>query len=165
MQRYPVASDWYFRAPLHMANTEVWLSRGEVKKARVEAEQLQKVCLATEERTFRALALEANARVAMAEGELPRAQDCIRQAVQAMEGYEVPLAHWRVHASAYELYQRMKQRDAAKKHRELSRATIMKLANSLPVDEPLRQIFLSAPVIRKILGDSAGDPRSVAKEA
>src|SRR5271157_6331869 len=54
--------------------------------------------------------------------------------------------------------------DAAKKHRELSRATIMKLANSLPVEEPLRQIFLSAPIVRKILGDRE-TPRSRAKEA
>jgi DNA-binding winged helix-turn-helix (wHTH) protein len=165
MQRYPVASDWYFRVPLHMANTEVWLSRGDVEKARVEAEQLLKVCLATEERTFRALALEANARVAMAEGELQKAQDCINQAVQAMEGYEVPLAHWRVHATACELYQRKKQRDAAKKHREFSRATIMKLANSLPVEGPLRQILLSSPAVSRILTDSTDDPRSRVKEA
>jgi len=59
----------------------------------------------------------------------------------------------------------MKQHDAAKKHRELSRATIMKLANSLPVEEPLRQIFLSSPIVRKILGDRAEEPRSRAKEA
>jgi len=109
--------------------------------------------LPTQERTFGALAFEVSARVAMAEGDLPKAQDRISKAVQAMEGFEVPLAHWRVHATAYELFQRMKQRDAAKKHRELSRATIMKLANSLPVEEPLRQIFLSAPMVRKVLGD------------
>jgi len=54
----------------------------------------------------------------------------------------------------------MKQRDAAKKHRELSRATIMKLVNSLPVEEPLRRIFLSAPAIRKILGDGQKPVRS-----
>jgi hypothetical protein len=45
--------------------------------------------------------------------------------------------------------------DLAERHRELSRDTIMKLANSLPADEPLRQTFLSAPAIRKILGDSS----------
>jgi len=81
-----------------------------------------------------------------------------------MEGYDVPLAAWRVHATAAELYQRMGERDAAEKHRELSSATIMKLADSLPVEEPLRQVFLSAPRVRKILGDRE-TPHSRAKEA
>jgi len=31
----------------------------------------------------------------------------------------------------------------------------MKLANSLPAEEPLQPVLLSAPIIRKILGDSA----------
>jgi hypothetical protein len=153
MEQHPLLVDWYTRMPLQRALTEAWLSKGDLARARVEAEEFLKVTMATEERTFRALAFDANARVAMAEGALPRAQDCIAQAVQAMEGYEVPLAHWRVHATAFDLYQRMKQQDAAKTHRELSRDTIMKLANSLPVEEPLRQIFLSAPMVRKILGD------------
>jgi hypothetical protein len=48
---------------------------------------------------------------------------------------------------------RMKSRELAKRHLALSRKTIMKLANCRPADEPLRQIFLSAPMIRKILGD------------
>jgi len=160
MEQEPLITDWYNRLPLQRALTEAWLSKGDLEKARVEAEEFLKVTLATGDRTFRALAFEVNARVVTAEGDLPRARDCITQAVQAMEGYEVPLAHWRAHATAYELYQRMKQRDAAKKHRELSRATIMKLVNSLPVEEPLRRIFLSAPAIRKILGDGQKPVRS-----
>ena len=36
-------------------------------------------------------------------------------------------------------------------HRELSRATILKLADSMPADEPLRKIFLSAAPVRKLL--------------
>jgi DNA-binding winged helix-turn-helix (wHTH) protein len=153
MEQNPLLVDWYLRMPLQRSLTEAWLSKGDLAQARVEADEFLRVTLVTQERTFRALAFEANARVSMAERDLPRAQDCTARAVQEMEGYEVPLAHWRVHATAYELFQRMKQRDAAKKHRELSRATIMKLANSLPVEEPLRQIFLSAPMVRSVLGD------------
>src|SRR5271157_1438238 len=164
MEQNPLMTDWYDRMLLQRALTEAWLSKGDLAQARVEAEEFLKVTLATEERTFRGLAFEARARVAMAERDLPRAQDCTTQALQAMEGYEVPLADWRVHGTAYELYQRMKQRDAAKKHRELSRATIMKLADSLPVEEPLRQIFLSAPMVSKILGDRE-TPHSRTKEA
>jgi hypothetical protein len=39
----------------------------------------------------------------------------------------------------------------------------MKLANSLPAEEPLRETFLSAPTIRNIL--SSETLRSFAKEA
>ena len=46
----------------------------------------------------------------------------------------------------------------------LSRETVMKLANSLPTQEPLRQTFLSAPMIREILGDDE-TPKSHAIEA
>src|SRR5271157_2053456 len=158
MEQHPLMTDWYYRMLLQQALAEVWLSQGELEKARVEGEEFLKITLATQEHTYRALAFDANARVAIAEGELPRAQDCITRAVQAMEGYEVPLAHWRVHATAAELHRRLGNRDSADSHRELSRATILKLANSLPSDVPLRKTFLSAPVVSKILGNG-GVPR------
>lgn len=153
MEQHPLLVDWYERMPLQQALTEAWLSRGDLAQARVEAEEFLRVTLATEERTYRALAYETNTRVAMAEGNLPKAQDCINEAVQSMEGYEVPLAHWRVHATAAELHSRMGNRELAEDHRELSQATIMKLADSMPVEEPLRETFLSAPAIRQILKD------------
>jgi hypothetical protein len=37
----------------------------------------------------------------------------------------------------------------------------MKLANPLPAEEPLRHILLSAPMIRKILGDSETPKRAL----
>ena len=73
------------------------------------------------------------------------------QALQAMEGFEVPVAAWRVHGTASALRERLRQPGPAEKHRELSRAIIMKLANSMPVEEPLRKIFLSAPAICNLL--------------
>ena len=71
-----------------------------------------------------------------------------------MEGFEAPLAAWRVHATAFELYRNSGDRDLAERHLALSRETVMKLANSLPTEEPLRQTYLSAPVVREILGDN-----------
>jgi hypothetical protein len=89
----------------------------------------------------------------MAELDAQRTQVCITNALTVMEGYEVPLAHWRVHSTAFELYERMEDKKAAEEHRQLSCAMIMKLANSMLTDEPLRGIFLSAPAIRSILAD------------
>jgi hypothetical protein len=69
------------------------------------SERFLEVALATAERTYQGLAWEANARV--------------------------PLAAWRIHATAAELYARAANRDLVGHYRELSRATIMKLADSL----------------------------------
>jgi hypothetical protein len=82
-----------------------------------------------------------------------------------MEGFETPLTAWRVHATAAELYQRTGQPDAAQRHGEISRVAIMKLANSLPAEEPLRRTFLSAPVVREILRSDPGSQASLAREA
>jgi hypothetical protein len=105
-----------------------------------------------------------NARVAMAELDFTKAQECIIKGLSAMERFEVPLASWRVHATAAELYRRMKSGELAERHLALSCETVLKLANSLPTEEPLRQTFLSAPIIRKILGDGE-TPKSYGTKA
>jgi len=150
----PVVFGWYWRMPLESALTELWLAKGDLAQARPQAESFLKITLATAEHTWQALAWEVNARVAMAERDLTRARDCIAKGLSAMEGFEVPLAAWRVHATAFELYQDSGDRDLAERQRALSRDTIVKLANSMPAEEPLRTKFLSAPAIRKVLGAS-----------
>jgi hypothetical protein len=112
------------------------------------------VTLATEERTWQALAWEAHARVAEAELDLPRAQECLARAVVTMKGFEVPVAAWRVHATAAALYARLGRSDVAAQHRTLSRATILHLAQSLPTEAPLRHTFLASPAVGQVLGEA-----------
>jgi hypothetical protein len=123
-------------------------------QARPQAERFLQVTLATAERTWQALAWDANARVAMAASSMARAHECLANALSTMEGFEVPLAAWRVHATAAALYEGTGNRDAGEQHRVHSRATIHRLANSLAAEEPLRTTFLSAPAIAHILGDA-----------
>ena len=151
MERQPLMEDWQLNMPLQWGLTEAWLAKGDLAQARLEGELFLKITLAAEERTWRALAFEANARVAIGEGDLLKAQGFMIQALQAMEGFEVPLAAWRVHGTASALHERMREPGPAEKHRELSRAIIMKLANSMPVEEPLRKKFLLAPAVRNLL--------------
>jgi DNA-binding winged helix-turn-helix (wHTH) protein/tetratricopeptide (TPR) repeat protein len=151
MDRTTVALTWLWRMPLESALTELWLAKGDLARAHRQAERLLRFALGNAEHTWRALAWEVNARIAMAESDLTRARDCVAKALQAMGGFEVPLARWRVHATAAELYHRLKSSDRSKHHMVLSRETIMKLANSLPAAEPLRRTFLSSPLIRKIM--------------
>jgi len=72
-------------------------------------------------------------------------------ALSTVQGFEVPLAAWRVHSTAAEIDEDAGNLQSAGLHRDISRATILQLANSLPAEEPLRQIFLSAPAVARIL--------------
>ena len=114
--------DWYWRMLLEQALTDTWLGKGDLKQAGAEAERFVAATLTTAERTWQALAWEASARVAMAEGDRGHARTCVDKAVAAMEGFEVPLAAWRVHASAAELESRLGNQRAAERHRSLARS-------------------------------------------
>jgi tetratricopeptide (TPR) repeat protein len=151
MHDQPFADDWYQSLPLHAGLTELWLRKGDLVQARQEATRFLDAALATAERTYQGLAWEANARVAMAGEDWKRAEECIAKGESTIEGYEVPLAAWRVHGTAAELFARAENTDLADHHRELSRATIMKLANSLDPEDPLRATFLSAPSVRRVI--------------
>jgi hypothetical protein len=107
--------------------------------------------MATAERTYQGLAWEVNARVAMAGGDWKRADESIAKGLSLIEGYEVPLAAWRMHGTAADLYAPAENDDLAKRHLERSRAMIMKLANSLGPEELLRSTFLSADAVRRVL--------------
>jgi hypothetical protein len=152
MDRDPMMDDWYQSLSLEAGLVEVWLSKGDLAEARREAACFLDISLATAERTFQGLAWEANARVAIAAKEWKRAEDCIAKGLLTIEGYEVPLAAWQVHGTAAELWARAGEKDLCEQHTELSRATILKLANSLESEDPLlRATFLSAPAVRRLL--------------
>jgi tetratricopeptide (TPR) repeat protein len=151
MDRQTVRFDWYWRMPLAAGLTELSLAMGDRVRARMEAERFLDRALATEERTWQGLAWEINARVALENGDHARACECIGKAVSTVQGFEVPLAAWKVHATAALIEEEWGSLESARSHRDLSRATIMQLANSLPEQEPLRQIFLSAPAVTRVL--------------
>jgi DNA-binding winged helix-turn-helix (wHTH) protein len=151
MDRQTVFLDWYWRMPLAAGLTELWLAKGDRVRARLEAERLLEMSLATEERTWQGLAWEINARVALANRDEARARDCIARGVSTVQGFEVPLAAWKVHATAAHIEEESGHLESAHLHRDASRTTIMQLANSLPEQEPLRKIFLSAPAVARVL--------------
>jgi predicted ATPase len=147
-ERQQVLLDWYWRAPLHSALTELWLQKGDLQKARWEAQEFLKASLRTRERTYQALAWEANTRVAMMASDDAAARQCISQALSLVERWEIPVAAWRVHATAAEV---APDPELARAQWRLSAETIARLADSLSRTEPLRETFLSAPPIRRIL--------------
>jgi len=102
-------------------------------------------------RTWQGLAWEANAWVALANRDHDRARECIEEAVSTVQGFEVTPASWRVHATAAHIEEQSGNLESARLHRGISRATIMRLANSLPEQEPLREKVLSAPAVARVL--------------
>jgi tetratricopeptide (TPR) repeat protein len=155
MERQTVYLDWYWRMPLASGLTEAWLAKHDCVCARQEAGRFLEISLATAERTWQALAWEANARVAVAARNLERAQEYIERAISTVSGFEVPLAAWKVHATAAHIEEERGARESACAHREQSRTTILRLANSLPGQEPLRKLFLSAPAVVRVLDSDA----------
>ena len=144
MDDHTVINDWYCRMMLQAALTDLWLAQGDLPRAVEEGQTFLAVACATAERTWQALAWEANARIALARLDVDRAGKCITEALSAMEGFEVPLAAWRVHATAAELSDLQGNFEASDWHHRLSRATIEQLAQSLAEEEPLRETFLES---------------------
>jgi tetratricopeptide (TPR) repeat protein len=155
IDREPVLNDLFCNFLLESALTELWLAKGDLAQASVQGERLLEFTLGTGERTWQALAWNANARVATAKGDLARAEECIVKASAMTEGFEIPLAAWRVHATAAALCDRMGNGESANRHQQLSRATILKIADSLAPEEPLRKTFLLASPVAEILGSFA----------
>ena len=151
MERQTVFFDWYWRMPAAAGITELRIATGDRSRAQQEAGRFLEISLATADRHWQGLAWEVSSRVALENLDLPRAQDCIARAVATVQGFEVPLAAWRVHATAARIDEASGNHEAARAHREISRVTILRLANSLSEQEPLRDTFLSAPVVAGIL--------------
>jgi DNA-binding winged helix-turn-helix (wHTH) protein len=156
MELQKVLADWHTRLFIEQALTELRLAEGDIVQARAQAEWFLQVTLTTSERTFQALAWEANVRVAMAEADHNRAQACVAKALSTMEGFEVPLAEWRVHGTAAALAKLMQNTDLAERHSAASSATILRIANSLAPKHPLRMTFLSAAPVAAILRGGLG---------
>jgi tetratricopeptide (TPR) repeat protein len=152
MDHHTVIHDWHHRMLLQSALAELWLASGDLRQTRIETDKFLDVTQRTAERTWQALAWEMSARVALVEFDITRARDSITKGLATMEGFEVPLASWRVHAVAAEFHDRTGDSELAESYLALSRETIMKLANSLPAKQPLQKAFLADPVVCRVLG-------------
>jgi hypothetical protein len=143
---------WYWRMQAQLGLTHVWLASGNLTSARAEAASLLAAALRTAEPTLQAQAWEIKARVAIATDSEREARECIQQALTIVEHFPVPLAAWRVHATAWDLSRLCSEPRSADTHRIHAVAGIDKLASSFGADEPLRRSFLAAAAVRRVLG-------------
>ncbi|WP_255462334.1 hypothetical protein [Granulicella sp. WH15] len=146
----PVVLDWCFRLPLLAALTELALAERNLDEAGVQAEHYATLAQTTEKHTYSALALEVNARVALARGALTDAATFISHAVELINEHDLPLACWRVHATAAEIYRLLGKKTVSRNHRDAASSAVTKLADSLGHEQALREKFLQSSGISRL---------------
>jgi len=146
---------WIWRMTAQLGLSNVWLQSGNISNARLEADGFLDSALSTADPHLQALAWEMKTRVAMAQKDWMGAPEYVQRALAIVDKFEIPVAAWQVHATAWRLYGHAKEHKAAEANRALAEACILKIANSLAEDESLRESFLSARPVARILGAPA----------
>jgi DNA-binding winged helix-turn-helix (wHTH) protein/tetratricopeptide (TPR) repeat protein len=141
--------EWRMMADLESSNT--WLLSGNAANARTLANGLLKSALATSDPYLHALVWDLQARVAMAESDLPGALESIQQALAIVESSEIQAGAWQTFATASQVYQHAQELKTAETYRNRAESCLLQIANSFEPDEPLRATFLTAGPVRRIL--------------
>jgi len=146
---------WMWRMTAQHGLSNVWLEAGDLSNARREADSFLESALSTADPYLHVLAWEMSARLAMKRQEWIHAEESIRKALAVLHNFEIPLAAWRAHATAWEFYGKTKENAAAKEHRRGARTAIFMIADSFPPEEELRKLFLSAAPIKGFVPEVA----------
>jgi DNA-binding winged helix-turn-helix (wHTH) protein len=143
MDATPVMFDWYWRLATEWGTSEAAMMAGDHLTARSRGEAFLKLALATEDRTWQALAWEVVAREALASGDPVIALNRINSAFAATEGFETPLADWRLHRTAAAIHEARGDTGQADVHQRLFISTLERLSNSLPRGDQIGRRLLA----------------------
>ncbi|QBR70826.1 transcriptional regulator [Beijerinckiaceae bacterium] len=127
----------------HYNFSQYWIEVGDLTSAREEAMRLQEITQAPPERTYLALSHRLLARIAMAEQNFEDAEIHISRAISIVEQAKLPLAAWRVFATAANLHESAGDEAKADEMRRLSYQVIKELSETLDHDDPLRESLLA----------------------
>lgn len=141
---------WYWRLQAQLGIANAWLAAANLTKARDEADHFLQSALSTSDPNLQTLAWDLDTRVAMAEKNRKRAEDSLEKGLAILKEFEIPVAAWRVHATAYDLY-RQTRKHSAEPQRARAEVYIRALTDSFAPDEPLRTTFLTAAPVCRIL--------------
>ena len=139
---------WIWRMTAQHGLSNAWLEAGDLSNARKEADGFLQSVLSTADPYLHVLGWEMSARVAIKREEWTNAEERIREALEVLHDFEVPLAAWRLHSTASEFCRKTKKTEAAEEHRVRARTAILTIANSFQPEEQLRKVFLSASPIQ-----------------
>jgi DNA-binding winged helix-turn-helix (wHTH) protein len=138
MEIQPAVFDWYWRMMLEWALVNIALMSADLEVAHRRSSRLIEITGRTAERTWQSIAWETKARVLLYEGAISEAASCLDRATQIIDGFEAPLAEWRIHSTAAATHARLGQHALAAKYLDLSRLRRQSLLDSLPPHHWLR---------------------------
>lgn len=159
------AMPWSGQLRLRQGLAQVWLARGDLDRARGEAEALQAQAATADEPRPRAEAARLMAEIALQGGHLSEAEVHLCAARAAIQACEAPLVEWRIAVTATRLHDRQRRRADAQAARLRSSELVDQLANSLPPAHDLRRSFLEHASLREGLPARAPLARIVRKTA
>jgi hypothetical protein len=144
-------SSWYWGMVIEWAMTDACLAAGQLEAARAHASDLHDRAYRTRERTWRALASESSARIALADRDLAAAKAHLREAWEETAPGRLPLAEWRLHAVEATLRAQDGDDVGAAHHRNACAEVLAELARTLPAEHAGQQTLKSA---RPVFGQS-----------
>ena len=89
----------------------------------------------------------------MADKAWVEAEEFLSHALEILRRINVPMAAWQVHATGWKLYRELRQADKAAQQQQKAEMAVRSIADSFALSEPLREIFLTAHLVREILSD------------
>jgi tetratricopeptide (TPR) repeat protein len=153
---------WLWRMSAQLGLSDAWLQAGNLVNARLHADAFLRSALSTADPNVQVLAWELQARIAMAEQHSLSAEQAIKKGLEILEAFEVPMAAWRLHATAWDFYRNAVNKGTADHHLKCAASWILRIADSFPLTEPLRETFLATAPVRRIIDSARG--RSQVKE-
>jgi len=136
--------------PLRLGFGQYWLARRQFGRAREQLQELCRLAATSGERTYLALGRQSLAEAALAQRDLPAAERELFEALHAVHGYEVPLAEWRVCATAARTELARGRPAKADAYWTRSAAVLDRLAASLKDDPELHRSFLAQAAVQTV---------------
>ena len=136
--------DFTIYTQLYHCLGEYELMVGDLHQARMRAKQLENYALPAPDRTHLSIAYSLHARISLAEGDPSRARDYVEKAINTVNGGRLPLATWRVHNAAVQVYTANNDAEQALQHRAHRQRVLLELASEFDANDSRKQTLMSA---------------------
>jgi tetratricopeptide (TPR) repeat protein len=149
MEARPQLGNWYLRLVLDVYHSDALLKVGDVQQARKYCDEFLERVEKTEEWTYRALAYEVSARIALSAGDFGQAEKKITEALAIATNQWIPMARWKIHLTAAEISEVTERVHETLLHLRAAAKGVKALIDPLPNGHSLKESMLQSPAVRK----------------
>ncbi|QPF94368.1 ATP-binding protein [Bradyrhizobium commune] len=139
-----ICLDFTIYTQLYHCLGEYGLQTGDLAQARSSAAKLHDYAAPAPDRNHLVQALGLLAKIACAAGDLDEARLQLARALSVLDNADMPLAAWRIHRTAAEIYASLGEAAEAARHRVRFEQIIRKLAENFDPTDKLRSSLLAA---------------------